>query len=454
MPDIEIKLLRIDEIRPNPFQPRESFNKEDIRQLADSLKSIGLLQPITVRKEGETYQIISGERRWRAAQFAGMEEIPSIVRDINDADLMMQSLIENVQRKDLDPMEKARGLTEVYRLEGLSPSTVGGKLKTIQNKIKGWGTYKKGTILNDEEKHVERIADKIGLSHDYQYQLLSLLRFTSEEQRRVSELKLGYDKASSIATIETQDVRQKVIELAPELKEEEVTKLSKMVKIAPEQVVQALLERKINPNVAELITQIEKPEIMDEALRKATVGVYTADGMKTVIERLERPPMELPEQPIDIQLHRKTMWNLQRIGGYDFYTIGLAKRSIEQFLELLKVKSVRTVVDVRKNPRSMFKVEFNKEKLSKALKGIEIEYIHCPELGVPEETRKILAETGDYEGFFKSYDDNILPGLKDINLKGLVYPIAMMCMELDPTACHRHRIALALEKQGLKGYDL
>ena len=133
--NVELKMVRVDEIRPNPFQPRESFLKEDIQQLANSMKSLGLLQPIAVRKKGETFQIISGERRWRAAQFAGLEEIPSIIKDVSDAQLMMQSLIENVQRKDLEPIEKARGLAEVYRLTGFEPVKVLGKLTTIPQKI-------------------------------------------------------------------------------------------------------------------------------------------------------------------------------------------------------------------------------------------------------------------------------------------------------------------------------
>ena len=75
---MQVKMIRIDEIRPNPFQPRESFPKEEIQQLAKSIKVFGLLQPIIVRKKGKTYEIIAGERRWRAAHFAGLKEIPAI----------------------------------------------------------------------------------------------------------------------------------------------------------------------------------------------------------------------------------------------------------------------------------------------------------------------------------------------------------------------------------------
>jgi len=451
---MEVRILRIDEIRPNPFQPRESFPKEDIQQLADSIKGVGLLQPIMVRRKGKTYEIIGGERRWRAAQFAGMEEIPSIVKDVGDAELMTQSLIENVHRRDLEPVEKAMGLAEVYRLNGFEPLKVLGKLTTVRDKIKGSGFYKPGTELSKEEKQIKEIADTVGLPYDYQYRLLTLLKFTPEEQKRVTQLELGHEEAASIATIENPEIRRKVIEIAPELKREEVRKISKLVKRAPEPVVEAVLERKISPDVAEVIAEIEEPGIREEALRKAEKGVYTATGIKTMIERLERPLIELPEEPIEAQLHNKIMWNLHRMDNCSFYTIGFAKRTVNQFLELLGAKNVRTLVDVRRNPKSMFKPEFNKENLENVLKGNKIEYIHYPEMGVPEDIRRKLAEAEDYEWFFKWYDDNILPNLGNINLGAIARPVAIMCVELDPTKCHRHRIALALENQGLRGYDL
>jgi ParB family chromosome partitioning protein len=447
--EIEVRMLKIDEIRPNPFQPRESFPKEDIQQLAESIKTFGLLQPILVRRKGKTYEIIAGERRWRAAHFAGLKEIPAIVKDATDTELMMQSLIENVHRRDLEPIEKARGLAEVYRL-AIGPGFEPGKLKWIEDKSTG----RTKVPLTEEEKRIKEVADMIGLSYDYQYRLLTLLRFTPEEQRRVSELKLGYEEASSIATIEQPEVRKKVIELAPELRREEVKKLSKIVKKAPEPVVKAVLERKITPDVAEVIAEVKEPEVMEKALEKATKGVYTVEGIKTIVTRLEKSPIELPEEPIEVQIHNKTLWNLKRIGDYDFYTIGFAKRTIDQFLELLRLKNVRTLVDVRKNPKSIFRPEFNRENLEKVLTAQGITYIHYPELGVPEEIREKLAETGDYSWFFNWYDNNILPNLDEVDLETLAYPIALMCVEFDPTRCHRHRIALALEERGLKGCDL
>jgi ParB family chromosome partitioning protein len=453
-PKFEIRMLSVDDISPNPFQPRETFPKDEIEQLADTIKKVGLLQPISVRKKGRSYQIISGERRWRAAQLAGLKEIPAIIKDVSDSQLMIESLIENVHRKDLEPIEKARGLAEVYKLAGFEPAKVQFQLKHINDALTRPERHRE---LTDDEKKIKEVADMVGLSYDYQYRLLTLLRFTPEEQKLVSELKLGYEEASSIATIERPEVRKKVIEIAPELKREEIKKISKIVKMAPEPIVEAVLKREVTPEVAEEIAKIEKPDIMHEALEIAKKGVYTVEGIRTRIERLMKPPIELPEEPIEIQIFNKIMWNLQRIGEYDFYTIGFAKRTPDQFLQLLKAKGIKTLVDVRFNPVSMFKPEFNKDNLSRILKQNNIKYVHYPELGVPEDIREKLAKTGDYEWFFKWYDENVVQKrlAESVDLESLSYPIAIMCVELDPTKCHRHRIALWLEKvKGLRGYDL
>ena len=448
---LEVKMLRIDEIRPNPFQPRESFPKEDIQQLAHTIKEVGLLQPITVRKKGETYQIISGERRWRASQLAGLKEIPAIVKDISDSQLMIESLIENVQRADLEPLEKARGLAEVYRLSGFEPAKVASKLSFIDNIARGRRTHE----LTEEEKKLKEVADIVGLSYDYQYRLLSQLRLSPEEQKRATELKLGYEKIASISSIEEEKDRKRLIEIAPTLERAKVKTATKVIKKAPKPVKEAVLKKEIEPEIAEEIMKIEKPEIQKQALEIAKTGAYTREGFQTRLFQITRPRIELPQESIDVQMFNKTIWNLERIGTFDFYTIGYEKKTIEQFIGLLKVAKIQTLVDVRKNPVSQYKPDFNKEKLEKTLQRHAIRYVHHPELGVPSNIRRKLGETGDYDWFFKQYDENVIPKLgEEVDLQSLNYPIAVMCVELDPTKCHRHRIALALEERGLRGYDL
>jgi ParB/RepB/Spo0J family partition protein len=449
---LEVKMLSLDEIRPNPFQPRESFPKEEIQQLADTIKEVGLLQPITVRKKGKTYQIISGERRWRACQFAGLKEIPAIIKDISDSQLMIESLIENVQRTDLEPLEKARGLAEIYRLSvGFEPTKAATRLHMISRKLEEPGKYRE---LTEEEKEVKEVADMIGLSYDYQYRLLSQLRLSPEEQKRVTELKLGYEKIASLSSIEGEEDRRKLIEIAPTLERAKVKTVAKIVKKAPKPVKEAVLKKEIEPEIAEEILKVEEPKIQKQAFEIAKKGVYTKEGFQTRLLQLTKPRIELPQESVDVQIFNKTMWNLERVGDFDFYTIGYEKKTIEQFLRLLEAKKIGTLVDVRKNPVSQYKPEFSKENLKGILSKNGIRYVHYPELGVPSEIRRKLGETGDYNWFFKQYDKNVIPKLDEVDLENLGYPIAIMCVELDPTKCHRHRIALALEKKGLRGYDL
>ena len=103
-------ILRIptDMIEPNPYQPRMSFDQESLEELSESIKTLGLIQPITVRrKEDGRYQIISGERRFRASRMAGMEMIPAYIRDANDQGMLEMAIVENIQRENLDPIEVA-----------------------------------------------------------------------------------------------------------------------------------------------------------------------------------------------------------------------------------------------------------------------------------------------------------------------------------------------------------
>ncbi|MBE7901597.1 ParB/RepB/Spo0J family partition protein, partial [Paenibacillus polymyxa] len=94
------------DIRPNPYQPRKTFDQEGLKELADSIKQTGVFQPIIVRKSVSGYEIITGERRFRASKLAGKETIPAIVRDFNDPEMMEIAVLENLQREDLTPLDE------------------------------------------------------------------------------------------------------------------------------------------------------------------------------------------------------------------------------------------------------------------------------------------------------------------------------------------------------------
>lgn len=112
--------LPIASIVRNPDQPRKSFDETQLSELSDSIKQNGVLQPILVRKKGDKYEIVAGERRYQASKLAGLKEIPAIIRDIDDAEVFQLALIENLQRSDLTPIEEARGYRKLLDTKGLT----------------------------------------------------------------------------------------------------------------------------------------------------------------------------------------------------------------------------------------------------------------------------------------------------------------------------------------------
>lgn len=132
-PDLQIDEIEIALITPRDNQPRKIFNAELLQELADSIKEHGVLQPILLRPSGKRYQIVAGERRWRAAEMAGLEKIPALIRDMDDAEVAEISLIENLQRDDLSPIEEAmayRNLLDEYRYTQEALATRLGKSRT------------------------------------------------------------------------------------------------------------------------------------------------------------------------------------------------------------------------------------------------------------------------------------------------------------------------------------
>lgn len=133
-------LLPIDRIEPNPLQARRVFQDERLKELAQSIRANGIIQPLVVRRKGEAYQLVAGERRWRAARLAGKDAVPAIVQDIPEERLLEFTLIENIQREDLNPIEAAMAFDRLSRELNLSFEEIGrrtGKDRTtITNQVR------------------------------------------------------------------------------------------------------------------------------------------------------------------------------------------------------------------------------------------------------------------------------------------------------------------------------
>lgn len=134
------QMLRVSEIEPNRGQPRKNFDDETISALADSIKEHGILQPILVRPYGSGYQIVAGERRWRAARMLGMSEVPVQIKELSDLEAMQLALIENLQRENLNPVEEAKGYSELVESYGMTQEevakTVGRSRSSVANAMR------------------------------------------------------------------------------------------------------------------------------------------------------------------------------------------------------------------------------------------------------------------------------------------------------------------------------
>ena len=172
--DKEVVELYLDDIIPNRFQPREVFNEEALRELAASIKEHGVIQPIIVRKIGDKYEIIAGERRYKASALAGMTKIPAIIRNMDDKEASKVALLENLQRKDLTAIEEARTYQKILELDSMTQEELGRSMGKSQGSI----ANKMRLLSLPDEIQEALLNDRISERH-----ARSLLNLdTSEEQ--------------------------------------------------------------------------------------------------------------------------------------------------------------------------------------------------------------------------------------------------------------------------------
>lgn len=169
--------------------------------------------------------------------------------------------------------------------------------------------------------------------------------------------------------------------------------------------------------------------------------------------------LNLPSAKPKQQADNKELWNEGRSPqGADFFTVGYVGRTAEEVLDLLLSNHVRTLIDIRQNPVSMYRPELSKGNLKRLAEEKGLIYEHFPELGVPRDIRAKAIETGSREAIWEWYDENVVDWYIGKNLhhflNGFEHPVALMCVEVDPRECHRHRLFIKLEQMGLTGFDL
>jgi len=172
--------VAVDRIDPNPFQPRRAFLPEKLKELADSIRASGVVQPVLLRRSGDRYQLIAGERRWRAACQAGLTVIPALLREIGDRDALELALTENLLREDLNPLEAAQGYAALQQKHGLSH---------------------------------EEIAERLGLDRSTVTNTLRLLRLPPEVQRMIEERAISAGHARALLGLESEAAQLRLAQL-------------------------------------------------------------------------------------------------------------------------------------------------------------------------------------------------------------------------------------------------
>lgn len=427
----------------------------DLSELIASIKEKGVLEPIIVRAKKDRYEIIIGSRRYQATKKAGLKTIPAIIKEMSDVDALVTSLVENIQRGELAVRDEGEaykilqskfgGIRQIERETGIPNRRIVETLEAYE------------ALLKLEPFGIKVVARQPSSSEERQTGVVIPKHHATELERAFRAVKLP-----------EKEKKQKFVEFAKAigpLEREQARKVLDYFKMYPEKSADKIVDKVLSkvsmetylpPQVARRIDEIAEQsgrkieevtsEIIEKGLQVTTVGAEAEErGIKS-------GGIELPQQTLSTQIHNWVLWNLDRIKlDSDFYIVGYSERTVEQFTEVLKKLKIKTLIDARYEPHSQYKPEFNKEALERHFNKHNIKYVHYQELGVPRDVRAKLAKTGNYREFFSWYDDNVIPQFKDglfKEISKMSKPVAFMCLEFDPTTCHRHRIALALEKKG------
>ncbi len=247
-----VQTLRASDIEPNRKQPRQSFDDAAIAELADSIRQHGLIQPIVVRSTGTTYQIVAGERRWRACRMLGMSEIPVIIKELDDSQTAQIALIENIQREDLNPIEEAMA----YR-----------------------------SLMEDYDMTQEELSKVVGKSRSSIANAVRLLNLPDEVVELLKKREISTGQAKALAAAETDE---EMIELAKLAAAGKITVrgIEKAIAKAANEVDDEEIEQKAAPKTSEEranLSFITEMQLSLENHLERKVRISSSDGIKGTI---------------------------------------------------------------------------------------------------------------------------------------------------------------------------
>ena len=259
--DRDKNILPISEIRPNPYQPRKNFDQDKLKELAESIREHGVFQPIIVRKAIDGYELIAGERRLRASKLAGKEDIPAIVVEFSDQEMMEISLLENIQREDLNAVEEAAAYSQLIEKIGYTQ---------------------------------EELAKHIGKSRTYITNMLRLLRLPDDIKEKVRSGKLSYGQARTLLAAEDEE---KMHELAERAVREglSVRDLEKLVSEKPAEKKKKEVRR--NPYYEDVRSRLEKQFGTGVEVKKNKMVIYynSDEDLNRILEKMSGLDQSLHE---------------------------------------------------------------------------------------------------------------------------------------------------------------
>lgn len=252
--------LNINKVEPDKDQPREIFDEDELNELADSIRANGILIPLVVQKKDDYYEIVAGERRWRAAKIAGLKEVPCIVGEYTEQQKVMLQLIENVQRSDLNPIEEAK-------------------------------TYRR--LIDDFNMKQDEVADKVGKDRTTITNSMRLLNLTPEVQDMLMEKKLTSGHARALLGLSNEENQIKIAYqiLDEKLSVRETEKLVKSVgkpkktkKMTPEAL--QLIYRQLEDRIREKVGAKVSVKATDEKRGKIEIEYFTQDELEAIVDKI------------------------------------------------------------------------------------------------------------------------------------------------------------------------
>lgn len=304
----EIIEVALDDIIPNRFQPRLSFDEQDLNELADSIRQHGIIQPLVLRKIGDKYEIIAGERRYKASYIAGLTTVPAVIINLNDNESAEVAIVENIQRKDLSPIEEAKSYQKLldrgYLTQDQLASRMGKTQATVSNKLRLLNLSEdvQEALLNNKisERHARsilRIEDKEEQKELLKEILDKRLNVRDTEKLISDKLALNEDEFIQINNLNNKQLEESPFEF-PKIVNNNVEENN--FDLAD---LDSLLKR--TSNFMDTLSEKEDDiEVINDYSDHIITPVEVKDDMEYVIEKITKLVDEIKQKGIDIKLEK------------------------------------------------------------------------------------------------------------------------------------------------------